>query len=414
MKYALRSAIAIVTACMPIVTMAAAPANVRDVRAEVVAEGVKVSWSKVDGDVAAYRIFYSHASILENDGLYDDFESADGTVDSHILKSAARGGDFYVSVLAVNAQGEESALFLEEASVTVPEAMAASSSSSSIAMQPLASDELRLLSAESVSATGVTLTFSHPITIPAAQAASAIVMRNASGGILPMKRFVIQGNIVMVHTLPQERNVPYRVTIGQGVTAKVGDATISIAADQSPMLFAGHADGITPGSYKPIGSSASSATADGMKAEVIGLQLRAQAEGTAGAYTVEATWQAPAGSVDAYLVSQTRNRGMTYGQAARVEGGATVSVKIRGVPAGDFGIMVKTAYVDGTVSRGVAQAIVLPGTGGSSSSKKGGMTGSVTGKDPGALPNSGPALWILTGIAGSIAGYWQARPKRTA
>jgi hypothetical protein len=206
-----------------------------------------------------------------------------------------------------------------------------------------------------------------------------------------------------VNTLPQEKNVPYRVTLGQGIAAKATDGTtISIAADQSPMLFAGSADGIAPGSYKPtMNTSSSSATTDGGKPEVMGLQLRAQPE-TAGTYTVEATWQAPTGNVDAYLVCQS----------ARVEGGASVSVKIRGVPAGDFGIMVKTAYKDGSVSRGIAQAIVLPGAGSSSSSKMP-ITASVTGKDPSSLPSSGPALWLLTGIAGSMAGYWHVRSKRT-
>lgn len=411
MKSVLRPAIAILTACMPLMALAAAPSNVRDIRAEVVTDGVKVSWTKVAGDVASYRVFYSHASILENDGLYDDFESADGAADSHVLKNIARGGDLFVSVLAVNAAGEESALFLEEANVTVEASAAVSSVASVSAMPtPLAPNELRMLSAESISATGVTLTFSHTVDIPAAQALSAFMVHNASGGILPLKRLLIQGNTVTLHTFPQERNIVYRVTPGAVISGKdAAGNTLTLAADQSPMLFAGHADGIAPGTYKPTVSSSAVSAATTNKNEVMSLHLRAQPE-EGGTYTVEASWQPGSDGIDGYMVSQTRDKGVTYGQPVSI-GETSTSVKVRKVPAGSFGVMVKTVYADGTTSKGITQTIDLPGKQGSSSPKTP-ITGSVTGKDLGNLPNSGPALWVLTAAAGGMAGYWRVRRSK--
>ncbi len=392
---------------LPVLALAA-PGNVVGIRAELTDEGVQVSWAPPAGDVASYRVYYSAQSILNNNGLYDDFEMVAGSELSHVLRNIPAVTDVYVSVLAVDSNGTESPYFVEEAHVTlVPSAamtssvmMAASSAAQAMSMPTampssvMQEDVLRLLSAEAVSSTGVLLKFSLPVSISPDQASDAIILETGSGVRLAMKRFVVQGNDILVHTATQERGVVYRVKIGLGVMATGSKGQrLALSPNEVPMLFMGHATGKTP-------SSPSSQPSSGpiVRAEVTMLRLRAQPEGKA--YRVDVTWQAPTGSpVTAYSVAQTTDGGKTYAAAKTVSKDAT-ALTIRNVPGGSFGVIIRTVYADGSMSRGVVQTINLP--------KTGSTTGSVTGGST-TLPNSGPALWVaLLGIA-SAAGYRQVR-----
>jgi len=47
-----------------------------------------VEWSEQpEEEVAYYRVYYSFESILENGGLYDDFEQTDGTENEYVIKN---------------------------------------------------------------------------------------------------------------------------------------------------------------------------------------------------------------------------------------------------------------------------------------------------------------------------------------
>ncbi len=417
MKTLARISTLVVALSMPLCALAA-PANVTGIKAELADGGVKVSWNAVSGDIATYRVFYSQASILNNNGLYDDFETEAGTSTSHILRSLPAVQDLYVSVLALDSNGNESPYFLEEAHVSlnaappmpsstmqqtsVPVAMPTptpTSTPTSVPTTPTA-DILRLLSVEVVSSTGVTLHFSAPVTVDPNRALDAVTIETASGTKLAMKRFVIQGNDLTIHTDVQERGVAYKVTVSNAVTA-AGSAgqRLAVLPGENSLIAVGHSTGRDP-STGP--SSTTTSTGPIVKSDITQLRLRAQPTGKT--YRVDVTWQAPAAGFTGYSVAQTTDGGKTYGPAQTISKTAT-SITVKSVPAGSFGVVIRTMYADGSQSRGVMQIIKL--------ATIGGVTGSVTGGST-SLPNSGPALWLAVLAAGSTAYVLQKRRHKDA
>jgi hypothetical protein len=331
-----------------------------------------------------------------------------------LLTNLPPSSDVFVSILAVNNLGEESPFFVEEANVKTGTMQAQSSSApptvmtSSSAMTMASSSsqapamneqsELRLLRAEAISATGVVLHFSHAVSIPSELAAQAITISTGSGKILGMRRFIIQGNTVTVHTATQERFTVYQVLVSSVITGTLSNGqTVMLASDQAPVLFMGHETGIAPMEAPSMPST--------NKPEVTQLRLRAEPD-SASTYAIDAVWQAPATSgITGYSIAQTTDGGQTF-STARMVGPATTAVKIAGVPTGQFGILIKVLYADGTASTGVSQVIALPALG------TGGAQGDVTGKGSETLPDSGPALWVLVMIAGAVAGMWKVKTRQ--
>lgn len=414
MTFFTRLGLAALSLGMPLMAYAA-PASVTGIKASLESGKVRVTWQQATGDIASYRVFYSRASILGNGGLYDDFDTVEGSVNTHLLQNIPPSNELYVSVLAVDSKGEESPYFLEEAKVMLNGGAATSvarssvaAATSSVTMSRAASvgagstDGFRLLSAEAISSTGVVLRFSQTISIPANQALDAIVIENGSGQKLQLRRFIIENSTLTVHTEPQRGATVYRITVGQNVTATAPNGTLlRIAADQTPVLFMG---------FGSASATSSVATTPTQKNDVTQLRLRAQVKDKK--YSVEATWQAAAGAgITGYSVSQTTDGGRTYSTARTLNASAT-AIKIDGVPSGSFGVMVKTIYADGT-SRGVMQSINLPTLSG------GGQGGVITvplpgGNGPSNLPSSGPALWLAIAGTGAAMGAWKTRNKKLA
>jgi hypothetical protein len=417
MKISLRLSLSVLALGLPVLTLAA-PNNVTGLAAAVEAGGVRVTWDKVEGDIATYRVFYSHASILNNAGLYDDFEEVSGEENTHLLRNIPAASELYVSVLAVDRSGVESPYFTEEAHVTLASgpAMPASSAmtepmssmptqavSSATAMSSVdgmqADDMLRLLSIDVVSSTGVVLHFSHMVTVDPARATEAVTIETASGTKLAMKRLMIQGYDIHIDTAEQERGIAYKVTVGTAVSAIGSEGQkLFVSPDDAPVLFSGHPTGTMPS------SSASSTGTSAQRSEVTQLRLRAQP--TDKTYRVETTWQPASGDVKGYSIAQTTDGGKTY-RNARTVGPESRDIIVSGVPAGSFGMLIKVIYSDNTVSQGITQTIDLPHVGGTP------IAGSVTGGST-ALPNSGPALWVAIAVTGAAAGYLQDRRKKMA
>ncbi len=427
MKAIARISTLVLAISMPLSALAA-PANVTGIKAELSDGGVKVSWNPVGGDIATYRVFYSQASILNNNGLYDDFETEAGTSTSHILRSLPAVQDLYVSVLALDSKGKESPYFLEEAHVTLNAAPAMPSSAmqqssvptpmptptptplptsmpTSVPTSAPAADILRLLRAEVMSSTGITLHFSLPVTVDANRALDAVTIETASGTKLNMMRFVIQGNDLMVHTDIQERGVAYKVTISNAVTAAgAAGQRLAVQPGENSLFVVGHGTGRDP-STGP--SSSGTSTGPIVKSDVTQLRLRAQPTGNT--YRVDVTWQATSLASDVagftgYSVAQTTDDGKTYGPAQTIAKSAT-TITVKNVPAGSFGVVIRTIYSDGSQSKGIMQIIKL--------ATIGGVAGSVTGGST-TLPNSGPALWLAVLAAGSTAYILQKRRHRDA
>jgi hypothetical protein len=435
MKLSSRITVAFALAFIPLGIALAAPGNVTGIKGEFVNGKVHVSWQKPAGEEpTAYRIFYSRQSILQQNGLYDDFELAPATALDYTFDSLPYATDtLYVSVLAVNAKGEESPLFLEEArivtgssAVSQPSSIPnpASSSTASVqqassAMQLPTGGALRILSAKAISATGVLVTFSSTVQIDPAKAAQAFTLKDASGTTLRITRLVILGNEVTLNTVTQQRSRVYRLTASEDVKGKDAQgAAMMMDAQQGDVLFTGHETGSISGptmasSMPSMASSSRSSVAMGPSVpmgqeEVRSLTLRGQAQGAT--YQIDATWQPPlSGGVKEYRVSQTLDGGRTYGKAQTIPGSSN-GAKIGSVPGGTFGLLVQIVFTNGATSRGAMQSITLPlkGTGN-------GTLGSITQKPTGShLPNSGVALSVPMLLSGAGVGMQMWRRKRMA
>lgn len=425
MTIRLRLAAFLGTLLLPAFAFAAAPANVTGIHAQLQGGKVLVTWTPVTGQqITSYLVFYSHASILKNNGLYDDYDTVDGSVNSDLLQNVPPVQTLYVSVIAVNGQGEESPSFAEEASVDLTGGNATSAATSSAGIlipslsggsssapstQTTSSTVQRLIGAKSISATGVLLTFTLPVAVDPTMAQTAFSMKTASGDVLQMTRLTIQGNTIRIDTAPQWRNVVYSVTVGGGVTGKDANGNaIPLDASQAPMLFTGSQNGIAQPKQQPQGTAGPSPATG---ADVTNLRLNAQAQND-GTYTVQASWLAPAsGSIARYQVLQSTDGGTDYGPASTVDRNAS-GISIPHVPSGTLTVLVRVSYTDGTTSRGIMQTINLPSTGGTPNNAQANLS-QQTGSTSTKLPQSGPALWVTLAITGALVGYWMMMKKKT-
>lgn len=204
----------------------------------------------------------------------------------------------------------------------------------------------------------------------------------------------------MVHTDVQERGIAYKVTVSNAVTA-AGNAgqRLAVQPGENSLFVVGHSTGRDPS----VGPSSNGTSTDPIvKSDVTQLRLRAQPTGSE--YRVDVTWQAPAAGFTGYSVAQTTDGGKTYGPAQTIAKSAT-TITVKNVPAGSFGVVIRTVYSDGSQSKGIMQIIKL--------ATIGGVTGSVTGGST-SLPNSGPALWLAVLTAGSTAYMLQKRRHKDA
>jgi hypothetical protein len=409
----LRSSLGLLVLTLLVPTMAlAAPENVTGITATMEGQNVRVTWQQVSGAIASYRIFYSSASILQNGGLFDDFETVDGSVNTHLLRNIPAASALTVSVLAVDAQGEESPFFVEEATVAL-----STSSRPSLAPTPTLappSDDsptaLRLLTVESVSPTTVLLTFSHPVSIPQDRALETVVIETSDGTRLRLNRVTASGTMLVVETSQQTPGTIYRTQLGNGITGTGDDGRIiALAPDLIPMLFAGIAAALppTPSSAPVAAPDLPPSPAAGP--DVTGLALRAQLEN--GLYTVEATWRAPNQPITGYELLQTTDNGRTFGAVTSVPP-TTTGVRIPSIPPGTFGVFVRAVLQDGTRTNGLTQVIDLPGTVLSPTPLVGQVQPPVQQSGSTALPGSGPGLWLLMTLAGAMVGVITLRQRR--
>ncbi|MDO8649443.1 MAG: hypothetical protein Q7R81_06720 [Candidatus Peregrinibacteria bacterium] len=395
-------ALVITTSLLWPLGVSAAVGSVTGIQAEAKNGGIEVKWNPVPGaTIAEYRVYYSQASILQNNGAYDEFEVVPVGKTDFVLTSFPQVPTLYVSVLAFDRQGDSSR-FTEEAKVTLREGGAASSAQTSTQASTAASSRttvtssapateatFHLLSATAISATGVTLAFSQNVTIPQAEAKNAFTIQDASGTFLTLKRLVIQGSSVTIHTEPQKPGAVYELNVSQVVQA----------ADGAPRpggvfstLFSAYSGA------QPSSSSTSQPPSPGSPADVTDLRLRATAQ-RSGRYSVTAQWQpATTSGLTAYVVRQSFDRGTTFGdpQAIAAE---TTTVQFEEVPAGEFGIAVQAVNQNGLASRGIFSSITLPAVGAQQPVKKPDMP----------LSSSGPAALLAFVAAGGIAGWRKVR-----
>lgn len=378
-------------------------AGVRGITATLVDGKATVRWQAATGDVAQYRVYHSHASILQNGGKYDDFETAPGTATEYTFSSNPPVPTLYLSVLAVDRQGNESPYFLEEVALNLSQGGSPQAPSPMPASTGAQGATLRLLTVRAISATGVTLNFSQAVVVDQAAAMSAFDISDASGAKLQLRRLVLDGKTVTIHTQPQVRNRIYVVRVGAGVSGRTEDKRVApLDPQQPPVLFAGSPDGVAPGSVPSVPQQTSGAQTGGGPRDVSSMRLTGIPDGQ-GTYTIEASWVNPAGIVG-LRVAQTADQGATFWPEQQLAAD-TQMLRVRNVPGGTFGIRVRAVGTDNSVSPGVYTTIDLPKT--ASRTPKPTVPDRSTG-----LPNSGVGLAAAVILAGAGAGYREMRRRR--
>lgn len=384
----------------------AMPGNVTGVEAQAVGTGVRVTWDPAEGSVAKYRVFWSHESILENDALFDDVVETEGPDTSLTLTGLPAVGDIYVTVLAVDPNGEESELFEEEAHAVRTPTASAETPAQETGERGGPSSVQRALKAEVLSATGVLVRFTLPVLLDAQTARMAFTIVDGANQELAVYRVKTDGPTVELHTLPQARQRAYRLKIAAGVRGMLEESgdVAPLASDQTDLLFIGSGDGVT-------GTTAVGAGTD----DVRNVTVAAQPDGN-NSYTVAISWAAPAATAPAgYRVMQTRDGGRTYGGAQMLRPEVT-SIRIARAASGELGVLLQAVGQDGSVSRGILQRVILPATTGApraSVMPTAPTTGSVVPRN-GRLAQTGAGSAALLAMAGACAGVQTVRRRRRA
>ena len=124
MTFTQKILLALAAMLVPLSAVAAVPPTITSVETKLTNGVLTVRWDppRDSTDIAFYRVYFSHESILARDGNYDDFERTKGPETMvTFTKLPLQSKKIFAAVLAVNAVGQESEGFETEASVDVPE-----------------------------------------------------------------------------------------------------------------------------------------------------------------------------------------------------------------------------------------------------------------------------------------------------
>lgn len=366
----------------PLHVYAIAPGTVTGTQAQAQEDGtISVQWNPAAGDIVAYRIYFSQKSILENDGYYDDVETAAGQATNYVLTGVPPSfTSVYVSVMAVNTQGEESPYFTEEVRVDrtaaqVPPPVPESSSSAMSVGMPASSSAasavastLHLLSAQALSATRVGLTFSAQPVIDAALAPSAFSIIDAQGIALPIEQLTIEGQNVSVQTMRQAAGVVYQMRLTEPL---IGEGGLPLDPIDRTAFFTGHSTGLTPEEAQARAPALQQQTASSQQSvppglnqqqtgglpDVVNFRLDASPQ-TNQLFKITAQWEYdPATPEGAFIVvRQSRDGGRTFSTPEFLPGNLD-GVEIPNVTPQYFGLAVYVADAEGHSSPGVLRSI---------------------------------------------------------
>lgn len=397
----------------------AAPPSVTGLKAAYKDGVINVQWNaSEDLTVAYYRIYWSRQSILENDGRWEDFEATAGKEPTHTLHDFPLSPSLWIGVMAVTTYGEESPVFTEEVKVDIQgsstsseqassEAGMSSGGAGSSASSAIATS-FDLLSAQAVSATGVLLTFSMPVTINAADAPKAFTLLDASGSLLQLRRLTIKDNTVLVATLPQRRDMRYIVSASPTVRSTTG---MALNATRSQESFMGHPNGLTA-------EAAANQQQPVLVQDIANLNIRAeqQADGT---YAVTATWlpRDAVANIFAYQIQQTQDSARTWSAAQTVPSNTT-SIRVAGARSGMFGVLIKVIGNNGLISQGTYGSIELPAFDVNQTQPTPPLTGTVTPPPPVTMPRppkvpqTGAPEILVVLLAGLAAGFHAFKKRR--
>jgi hypothetical protein len=214
----------------------APPANVRNVQGLIADGQLTVTWDAPTdaANVTSYRIYYSHQSILGNDGNYDDFDQTESAVNSYTFKELPlRSPVIFIGVLAVGKDGIESEGFEVEASIPVPADLVQPMSSSSVPAESSSSSSavpslppLTITTAEAKGSTGVLLTFNKALSATTPLMPVHFQLSDTGGTLIPIFSVTQQDGVhVLLITSAHRPDTTYIVRIMVPVAAQDGSAT---------------------------------------------------------------------------------------------------------------------------------------------------------------------------------------------
>lgn len=362
---------------VPTFAFAASPEAVTGIIVEQMDEGMSVSWDPVpDETIAYYRVYYSGESILDNEGAYDDFEVTPGPENLYFIEVPPPVDVLYVTVLAVNEAGEESESFLEEASVEIakaepeeaetveepeevteePEEKVTEEPEEAVEEESETAEPLRLLSADSTSATSVALLFSAPVVMGSDDVNDLVRITDSAGVLLPIISFDVDGDAMKLVTAEQAAGMVYEVNASPEISGKGGEILDDVFRVS---FFKGAGKEVEP---EPEPEPEVTPPPDNPRT-VENLTLRAQQQPN-GLFTVVGQWEYDNsdGGLAHYIVHQSRDKGKTLGTEEKVAP-TMLGVRLENVDPGDFGIQVYTVNVYGNQSLGMFDSIYLPAAG---------------------------------------------------
>lgn len=424
---------------LPLLASAAPqPAEVSNIAARRVGSDVVVTWDAAGSGIEYYRVYWSSMSILDNAGDYDDSEETSGPETTLTLKNAPKG-NVYVAVIAVDADGQESATFAEEAMAT-----AITERSSQAPSKP--APELSVTKTIPVGDDAIRLTFDLPIALSIDALLEAVTVTNDRGGTLAVKGLSLAENELLIRTEPQSAG-RYRVTVKQGsvyglpvvdgeplavikkniqlgfisnVAAQSSSATATSSSSSSILSSASSssvavqsssassATTITP----PSRTSSSSQTVALSDGPILSLDLRSFVRPD-GYVDIEAEWIiAPGADIAGLAVAQSIDGGKTFSEWQPIDA-ALNTIRIARVPPGNFGFSLTAVDSAGTVSKPVTRTTLITAAPASPTGPKRPI-GSVINNDS-PLTSSGPAsIMMIIVTAGALAGIRLTRKVPTS
>lgn len=241
MTFTQKTIVTLLTFLVPASVMAVgAPRNVRGIQMNNANGAITVTWNAVQENVAFYRVYYSHTSILGNQGNYDDFERTRGLESAYTFsKAPLASGTLFVSVLAVSPDGSESEGFEEEASID----LGSTPTPVTPAVPTVApSAPMTITSVGPISSTGILVTFSEDVALDDATAIDGYFVVTDTGGILlAITRVNVVSSTVLIHTDSQIAGKTYILSFAKVIPGVGGG---SIAVTTAPAKFLGFTNAV--------------------------------------------------------------------------------------------------------------------------------------------------------------------------
>lgn len=396
--------------------IAQTPGAVTNIRAIPIDGTITVTWNPpTDQNISYYRVYFSSQSILENGGVYDDFEATPGPETKYVLQHKPANPTLYISVLAVNNEGLEGEIFVEEAVVVTTQGRSTDTpitpvlqqQSNSLPQQqqpaqpapdtktfnvatgieqrtaeeenqqgnnrqtqalpeweePDLGGALHLLLTDAISPTEVKLLFSSPPTVEPERAPKAFAITDADGNPLQIKSIYIDQETITVNTDVQTRDAEYQLQLSEPLRGTDGSPLHEVNRRSS---FRGHPDGklkeevqnIPPEPQKqtePIPVTPQIVGTSGI--QNIRLTASSLLDGT---YTISARWDTanPLGDLAYYSIRQSLDGGITFSDPQLLPF-AINGVDVPSASPGNYGIGVSAISIFGYATPEVFASILV-------------------------------------------------------